>query len=667
MSEIEISLKDFIKSTAIGINDKDCFSQTVNKIINFYRDRDQHDSYIVNDKDIYGSAIDLNLTLNDKELFYTYGIRLLSYVVEAKIDRRYILIIPSKYSLSDYKSSKFKEEYNKAIIQAKRNIPEDAINVDFADDNKLVSYNDFQTRIKLVSEHFPNSNPLYAENGVKAKHSYKSNGIKILENYKKDFDKYTSSKLKPAFIDITNIVNTDEIINYVVFRNKCSEIKQLIRAHEGCMAVLYYDNNPDYLKIFNAFAVHFQYFYNVQSVLYGEAEDYIQDLTELYYNETEMLMEDRIKYILNFPTYTYRLGDIIDSYFLALARRCEGRVSICPIDDLKPENIVKINNFDFAKNNIVPLSSLYPLYKNKVMKENNVIFTHLDTISNYRKISNLFVDFENVLNLEGVCLDISNTCLVKYNNKIYICYVEELKAHIKGFRYIEDMQFEKQTVFADGMEEQREALDFSYKMIELQTKDIGKYTPIDTFADAYRYKVILTNKFRVPIKKLHPDFDDSKKVYKGKSALTLSSKLTIPIRKFFDSFVINNSYYLFETDELLELFHELGLHYSELFRFRLNGVSAILDSAPRRSFRDNNYMTVSIDLEGDVDVNRLLSDNSGVKVDEFYNENNEIYKKVITFSDIPVIGMYGGVHTYVDSSDNNRIIITEKFLAREFV
>ena len=171
MSEIEISLKDFIKSTEIGINDKDCFSQTVNKIINFYRDRDQHDSYIVNDKDIYGSAIDLNLTLNDKELFYTYGIRLLSYVVEAKIDRRYILIIPSKYSLSDYKSSKFKEEYNKAIIQAKRNIPEDAINVDFADDNKLVSYNDFQTRIKLVSEHFPNSNPLYAETDVRAKHS----------------------------------------------------------------------------------------------------------------------------------------------------------------------------------------------------------------------------------------------------------------------------------------------------------------------------------------------------------------------------------------------------------------------------------------------------------------------------------------------------------------
>lgn len=665
MNEIELSVEEFVKAITSEDREKECFSETTKKIIRFYKIyKNQKVSYVVSDKDSDGKTIELNLTLADKQLFHTYGIKLKSYISNTKVDRKYILIIPKSKSLSDYKSEDFENKYKNAIEEGIENLPSDVQGiVNYADDNILKNYDDFEMRTKIVRSYFPNSNPLYAENKIKQDRNYKENGDKILEEYKKDFEKFIHTKQKPAYIDITDIISDNRALTCSAFNNKCREIENLIRENKGCIPVLYYNNKPEFLERFNIFAVYFQYFYNVQSVLYSSSSEYLQELAEMYYNETEMMLEDRIKYILNFPTYTYRLDDIVGSYFMAFARKCEAKVSLCPLDNIDSKAIIKINNFNFSKYKIIPIEDLYPLHRTKNMHEEDV-FTYLDVINNYRKISNLFIDFENALDLTDNYLNICNTCLVSYNGQIYICYVEKLNAKIKGYRYLEDMNFKPEVVIADGVSVNRDGIDLSAKLIELETKDIGKYTPIDSFADANKYKFILTKRFRPAIKKIDPSFSDNEKIYKGVSPLKLTSKIALPIRKLFNSGILSISYNLFKNNSMLELFHEVGLHYSMLFRFRLNGVSCILDVAPRRSFRANSYFDAHIELDPNEDASRFENSEDS-EVFKFTDSVGNITRKELVLYHVPVIGMYGGIHTYVDSSDDNKIIITEKFLAKE--
>lgn len=665
MKEVELSVEDFVKSIILKGDEKQCFTETMKKIINFYKiNKNQKVSYIVSDKDSDGNVIELNLSQSDKKLFHIYGVKLKSYISESKVDRRYIIIIPEREKLGDYKSKNFKESYNNAIKENLKNLPSGInANVDFADDNKLKNYEDYRFRLDIVRSYFPDTNSLYSEDDVKNDYYYKKNGLKLLEEYKRDFEKCMPSSRKPVFIDITKIVSDKNPLSCTIFNNKCKEIEDLIKPHRGFIPVLYYDNNPDYQERFTIFAVYFQYFFNVQSVLYTSPDIYLQDLAELYYNETEMMLEDRIKYILNFPTYTYRLGSIVGSYFMAFARKCEARVSLCPLDNINSKNILKINKFSFNKYKIVPIEDLYPLHRTENIAEETP-FTHLDVINNYRKISNLFVDFENALDLKGNYLNICNSCLVSYNGQVYICYVEKLDARIKGYRYLEDMVFKPEIVKADGEDVKRDVLDLSSKLIEIETKDLGKYTPIDSFADAYRYQYILTNKFRPAIKKIDPSFKDSEKIYKGVKPLKLTSKITLPIRKLFNEGILSISYESFRNGSMLELFHEIGLHFGTIFRFRLNGVSCILDVAPRRSFRENSYFDAHVELGLDEDVSRLI-DEDNVQLLEFTDSVGNIVRRELVFYHVPVIGMYGGIHTYVDSSDQNKIIITEKFLAKD--
>lgn len=593
MKIVSMSYSDFKRYSA-GNGRFISYNLKYSAVLNFYMFKehlDQNQTFLIEDVESTdsGDKVISKESLDTKETYARFGIYFKSLDLEQGMtisidnpNRDYIVFIGKAPSKLD---EGYIESYAKTF--AGKYLPEGATPSWFIDLNEHKDYNSVRFVLNTLRNVYTKIESLvYYEdlmnNDVRDQSIAEDINVVVdsINKYYKKREVITKGKevfKEVELVDITDVVaeirkrvesSNDSTVD--LFINKLDEIGNGVTPHK--LYVYYGIYDEDYILA----ACYLTYFYGANCFIHSSLrERFLNQLMEMYYNPDMMLVEDRIKYLLNFPTYSLQLTDYTIGYIGTRARTVTGKIQLCPIQvdetmpfsngTIDPKSVITVDNVDFGK------IEIYPLLEHFKLDSSDLDECKIEETA----LRRLFIDFENAIILpREELVDVTNTFFINFKNEVCIAHLEDLRLETKSHIVADSM--------TSGTPEKPKVSGATNKVITISEQQVSRCIPLEVFhcADEGIRKITLANEYFYPVKaqqKLGLDPVIPLKVVKpykciSKSMLPLANysinKLSIPLK-------VDHERY----------FHDIGMYATACSAYRTGGRYKLLSTLDREEVR----------------------------------------------------------------------------------
>lgn len=598
MGSKSFTYQDFLKMREIVLP-YNSYKEYLTDVLRFYtvKEHQQQDLVYVVEDVVNGESGDYRTSKEDlsvREQYSNFGIYFRSLELEEDMtvsidlpNREYIAFIPKCPTELD-------ENYIKSALEGfvDRNLPEGTVPRWFVDYNEHTDYSTVKLVLNTARDLYPGIDSLISyESLLKGALRDESLNEDIQETIdainKHHKAKSDSSRGKIPFVptevvDITSIV--DEIYNRFSKSNNdtadlmITKLDEIGEKLDDNKLVAYYGVlDTHYIDC----ACYLTYFYHANCFIHTSVRNrFFAQLMEMYYSPALMLAEDRIKYLLNFPTYTFRLTDYTPTYAGTLNRKVTGKVQLCPlnVDETEPfsnaiireDEVKPVDNLDFSQVKILPLLNHFHLNSSDIK----------ECMAEEAALRKLLVQFEDVISLpEGTVLDVTNTMFIILGGEVCIAYLAEVKFATQTHIVVNSM------ITGTGSNMRVEGA--TNKEYSISEGDVYKFFPLEIIHcnESAKLKIMKGNPHFLPVKlqekmKLDP-IVEVKEVRPYKYA----SKYLLPLSNY--SLNMMSVSMQLDSDKL---FHEIGMYSPLCTTYRTGGRYKLLSQTDRNAVRKNSSL-----------------------------------------------------------------------------
>lgn len=577
-----ISYQTFLQTVKAKTIIKDT-TQALANVANFYNNViDRHNqtiAYEVNDVDSLTESTISNESEATKNIYARFGIYFKSLIniedssIELLEANRQYFIWLDIDSLKQGNSNNPEEALelleSKIRVFNSKYLPEGATPSFYVDLVNYTNYNDVIKRRVEIRSIYPSIDSLIAYTELKKVH--------VRDN---DIEKEINEVLKLdgelVRYDITDVV--DEIANryfttnmgtHELFVTKLDEVGEKLTQNDY---IVYYGYNIDEYILC---AVYLTYFHNANCHITGyDKERFFDYLTSLYYNNSDMLVEERVQYLQEFPTYTFSYTDYTPVFKGTLKTEVFGKVQVCALNTpisvgieesaIKKENLMFLDNFSFNNANILPLLDYFKLDSKNLEEAKRA----------EEKLRKILIRLENILNIpENIVLSYTDIFILDVGGELQLGYLENLK--FKTYT----------TVVAGCLINGNNTAGATLYPESISLKEVHRTIPLDIMKDKdIGIKTIMMSDYRFASPKIQEKLG-AKKITRltVKHPIKFSSKYALPLANFYIN--LSNITLSGISDEL---FYDMGKYLPDCHHFRL-GVNSYLASKLGR----NNLRTSS--------------------------------------------------------------------------
>lgn len=577
-----ISYQTFLQTVKAKTIIKDT-TQALANVANFYNNViDRHNqtiAYEVNDVDSLTESTISNESEATKNIYARFGIYFKSLIniedssIELLEANRQYFIWLDIDSLKQGNSNNPEEALelleSKIRVFNSKYLPEGATPSFYVDLVNYTNYNDVIKRRVEIRSIYPSIDSLIAYTELKKVH--------VRDN---DIEKEINEVLKLdgelVRYDITDVV--DEIANryfttnmgtHELFVTKLDEVGEKLTQNDY---IVYYGYNIDEYILC---AVYLTYFHNANCHITGyDKERFFDYLTSLYYNNSDMLVEERVQYLQEFPTYTFSYTDYTPVFKGTLKTEVFGKVQVCALNTpvsvgieesaIKKENLMFLDNFSFNNANILPLLDYFKLDSKNLEEAKRA----------EEKLRKILIRLENILNIpENIVLSYTDIFILDVGGELQLGYLENLK--FKTYT----------TVVAGCLINGNNTAGATLYPESISLKEVHRTIPLDIMKDKdIGIKTIMMSDYRFASPKIQEKLG-AKKITRltVKHPIKFSSKYALPLANFYINL---SSITLSGISD--ELFYDMGKYLPDCHHFRL-GVNSYLASKLGR----NNLRTSS--------------------------------------------------------------------------
>lgn len=577
-----ISYQTFLQTVKAKTIIKDT-TQALANVANFYNNViDRHNqtiAYEVNDVDSLTESTISNESEATKNIYARFGIYFKSLIniedssIELLEANRQYFVWLDVDSLKQGNSNNPEEALelleSKIRVFNSKYLPEGATPSFYVDLVNYTNYNDVIKRRVEIRSIYPSIDSLIAYTELKKVH--------VRDN---DIEKEINEVLKLdgdlVRYDITDVV--DEIANryfttnmgtHELFVTKLDEVGEKLTQNDY---IVYYGYNIDEYILC---AVYLTYFHNANCHITGyDKERFFDYLTSLYYNNSDMLVEERVQYLQEFPTYTFSYTDYTPVFKGTLKTEVFGKVQVCALNTpvsvgieesaIKKENLMFLDNFSFNNANILPLLDYFKLDSKNLEEAKRA----------EEKLRKILIRLENILNIpENIVLSYTDIFILDVGGELQLGYLENLK--FKTYT----------TVVAGCLINGNNTAGATLYPESISLKEVHRTIPLDIMKDKdIGIKTIMMSDYRFASPKIQEKLG-AKKITRltVKHPIKFSSKYALPLANFYIN--LSNITLSGISDEL---FYDMGKYLPDCHHFRL-GVNSYLASKLGR----NNLRTSS--------------------------------------------------------------------------
>lgn len=577
-----ISYQTFLQTVKAKTIIKDT-TQALANVANFYNNViDRHNqtiAYEVNDVDSLTESTISSESEATKNIYARFGIYFKSLIniedssIELLEANRQYFVWLDIDSLKQGNSNNPEEALelleSKIRVFNSKYLPEGATPSFYVDLVNYTNYNDVIKRRVEIRSIYPSIDSLIAYTELKKVH--------VRDN---DIEKEINEVLKLdgelVRYDITDVV--DEIANryfttnmgtHELFVTKLDEVGEKLTQNDY---IVYYGYNIDEYILC---AVYLTYFHNANCHITGyDKERFFDYLTSLYYNNSDMLVEERVQYLQEFPTYTFSYTDYTPVFKGTLKTEVFGKVQVCALNTpvsvgieesaIKKENLMFLDNFSFNNANILPLLDYFKLDSKNLEEAKRA----------EEKLRKILIRLENILNIpENIVLSYTDIFILDVGGELQLGYLENLK--FKTYT----------TVVAGCLINGNNTAGATLYPESISLKEVHRTIPLDIMKDKdIGIKTIMMSDYRFASPKIQEKLG-AKKITRltVKHPIKFSSKYALPLANFYIN--LSNITLSGISDEL---FYDMGKYLPDCHHFRL-GVNSYLASKLGR----NNLRTSS--------------------------------------------------------------------------
>lgn len=220
------------------------------------------------------------------------------------------------------------------------------------------------------------------------------------------------------FIDITKYVTSIEDAfngdNTDTIKKFNTAIEEIVKYHDGKTIFYSMKENMCYVNL----AAHLNYFYKITCIFKNLGGIFRVTLGELCYSRDRMLADEKLKYLREFPTFTFKATDYSAYLGVTLNRKLSVTVRMCDIEDIEKGEIL-IQEIEIGRNypEILSIEDLYDFRvddseRSKLRSENE-------------RLKQLYIKFYKRLDGNIIPPNPCNTIFLRSeeNGKTYIAYI----------------------------------------------------------------------------------------------------------------------------------------------------------------------------------------------------------------------------------------------------
>lgn len=585
-----ISYQSFLQTVKAKTVIKDT-TQALANVANFYNNvldrHNQNIAYEVNDVDSLTESVLSNESDATKHIYARFGIYFKSLInvedssVELLEANRQYFVWLDVDSVGQRHNGSHEENIEESLelLESKfrvfnsKYLPEGAIPSFYIDLVNYSNYNDVIKRRVEIRSIYPSIDSLIAYTELKKVH-VRDNDIE------KEINEALVLDNELVRYDVTDVV--DEIANryfttnmgtHELFVQKLDGVGKNLTKNDY---VVYYGYNTDEYILC---AVYLTYFHNANCHITSyDRERFFDYLTSLYYNSSDMLVEERVQYLQEFPTYTFSYTDYTPVFKGTLKTEVFGKVQLCALNTptsvgieesaIKKENLVFLNNFSFNNANMLSLLDYFKLDSKNLDEAKRA----------EEKLRKILMKFESILNIhENTILSYTDIFILEVGGELQLGFLEEL--NFKTYT----------TVVASCLINGNNLAGATLYPESITLDEVHRTIPLDIMKDKeIGIKTLMMADYRFASPKLQEKMG-AKKITKltVKHPLKFSSKYALPLSNFY----INPSNITLSgiSDEL---FFDMGKYLPDCHHFRL-GVNSYLASKLGRSNLRNSSSLIS--------------------------------------------------------------------------
>lgn len=505
----------------------------------------------------------------------------------ANSTRNYVLII------GETKDNSIQSYLNKATEFVETYIPSGEIPSYYFDENIPSTTDEIIEKDKKINNLFPD---IQIQNTFgKIMSSYAVKEI----FYKKLKETYGNVKSE-NLLDITDNVNR---ILEIYKRNNVRTHKKFFEEMEIVSSQLTKDtivictglSSSADLSVYASIAAYLTYFHNAICFVIDTYYDvFISTLGKLYYDHNLMLVEERVKYLLNFPNLTFRAltSSYSPTYLVTYDVFVKGNCHFCNLNinaesiinnvileeeilpSIRKDTIQTNNDLDFKKIHIINISSLFTLDSDNISVNTN----------NSNMLNKIIRKLEFALEDDNIpVLSIFDIFFFEYNGKLAIGYLREMKFSTNSTLIVDSMIEKKKNSKGKTYYDTKNATLTDYSINE---DAVAAYLPIDILQD----KNIVLAKIYFSAPKFAPAHiqkhllgaNSEIKVIPQTTGIKLSSKYVTPFQLFWCGSNANNILSGIDINER----HYAGMYSYIASMFRSNPFKELFNKVDRQYLKE---------------------------------------------------------------------------------
>lgn len=577
-----ISYQTFLQTVKAKTIIKDT-TQALANVANFYNNViDRHNqtiAYEVNDVDSLTESTISSESEATKNIYARFGIYFKSLIniedssIELLEANRQYFVWLDIDSLKQGNSNNPEEALelleSKIRVFNSKYLPEGATPSFYVDLVNYTNYNDVIKRRVEIRSIYPSIDSLIAYTELKKVHVRDSDIEKEINEVLKLDDDLVRYDITDVVDEIANRYFTTNMGTHELFVTKLDEVGEKLTQNDY---IVYYGYNIDEYILC---AVYLTYFHNANCHITGyDKERFFDYLTSLYYNNSDMLVEERVQYLQEFPTYTFSYTDYTPVFKGTLKTEVFGKVQVCALNTpisvgieesaIKKENLMFLDNFSFNNANILPLLDYFKLDSKNLEEAKRA----------EEKLRKILIRLENILNIpENIVLSYTDIFILDVGGELQLGYLENLK--FKTYT----------TVVAGCLINGNNTAGATLYPESISLKEVHRTIPLDIMKDKdIGIKTIMMSDYRFASPKIQEKLG-AKKITRltVKHPIKFSSKYALPLANFYINL---SSITLSGISD--ELFYDMGKYLPDCHHFRL-GVNSYLASKLGR----NNLRTSS--------------------------------------------------------------------------
>lgn len=593
-----ISYDDFLRIKATKI-DKSSYKDYLDVVLKFYsiKEYQQQDTvYVVEDvvNTESGESKISKEDLQTREQYSTFGIYFRSLELEESMtvsmespNREYIAFIPKCPSVLE-------ENYIKSAVQGfcERHLPEGVHPRWFVDYNEHETYSTVKLVLNACRDIHPGIDSLVSYEDL-LKVNIRDEGLNEdiqetlshVDRHHRQRAERTKGKVPYVPTEIVDITDIVSAIHDRFWHSNNDTAELFIESldaigkdlNENKLVAYYGVLDDDYVLC----ACYLTYFYDANCFIHTSVRNkFFAQLMQMYYCPELMLAEDRVEYLLNFPTYTFRSTDYTPTYAGTLRRKVTGKVQLCPlgIDENEPftnavireEDVKTVGNLDFSQVTVLPLLDHFKLGSTEIS----------EAITDELALRRLFIQFEDVISLPvGLIVDVTNTLFIRFGGEVCIVYLNDLKLDTKSHIVVNSM--------VSGVGKDMKVGGATNKEYSIRESDVYKFFPLDIIHcnETAKLKIIKGNNYFLPVKLQESLGLDPVIPLKEVKPFKCTSRYMLPLLNY----SINPMSVSMQMDSD-KLFHEIGMYSPLCTTYRTGGRYKLLIQTDRNAVRKNSSL-----------------------------------------------------------------------------